>query len=105
MGRVTEIQALRARVAELERGIADEVTERVTVALEGVRLIGGDARQFRGMDAAHIRAKVVATAMGPAAIDNACPDAIAARFDHLADAAIVDPVRAALMARHRIALN
>ncbi|MGQ0530643.1 MAG: hypothetical protein ACT4PG_12720 [Panacagrimonas sp.] len=105
MGRVSEVQALRARVAELERGIADEVTERVTVALEGVRLIGGDARQFRGMDAAQMRAKVVATAMGPSAIDGACADAIAARFDHLTDTAIVDPVRAALMARHRVAVN
>lgn len=105
MGRVTEVQRLRARVAELERNIDSEVSERVATALQGQRVVGGDGRLFDGLTAPQMRAKVVAVAMGAHMIDGASPDAIQARFDHLCDSTVTDPVRAVLMNRNRVAVN
>lgn len=106
MKRKTETQALRTRLTDLERRIADEVSERVETAMQGQRIVGGDGRIFDGMTAEQMRAKVVALAMGVRFVDGASPDAIAARFDHLVSTTTPDdPVRETLMARHRITVN
>ena len=100
----TEAQALRTRLADLERDISAEVSERVRTALEGARITSSDGRMFDGMTAAEMRAKVVAVVMGVHVVDGASSDAIEARFDHLADSTITDRVRLAMM-RHRHAVN
>lgn len=96
MGRVTEVQRLRARVAELEQSVEAQVAERLAVILQAMRIARGD---YLGKTPAQVRAAAVAAVRGHEAIEGRPDDYILAVWDHLQYSAIVDPVRQVLRSR------
>lgn len=91
-----ELQRLRARIAELERSISEQVDERVEVIMQAQRVANID---HRGKTTSQIRAAAVAAVRGPAAIDGRSEEYILAVWDHLQETLPVDPVRFALKTR------
>lgn len=94
-GMKSELVAVRAELADLRRHFDERVTQRAALITEAVRLAPNVTFDAAASDD-EIRARVVADAMGPAAIDGKCSAYIEARFDHIAEQKAIDPVRAVL---------
>jgi hypothetical protein len=90
---------MRRELAALRADFDRRVVERVRLILQAERVAPG-TRFDAGATDEHIRAKAVAAALGPAAIDGKPQAYIDARFDHLAEQQPVDPVAVVLAGRH-----
>lgn len=95
MSRRDEVEALRAELAAVRAGIADEVAARVALILSAKEVAASaDFTGCRTLD--EIRARAVAHVYGFAEIQDACPDEITGMFRAMVATVVRDPVRLAL---------
>lgn len=95
-----KLAAVRAELTDLQQHFERRVTERTELLLKA-RQVAPNAVFDACASAEEIRARAVSDAMGPAAIDGKSSDYIEARFDHLAEQKLPDPVVVALRTGQR----